>query len=116
MKKYIPYAIALLILAAFIAGRMSGGNNDAEKELLNQWEKEREAYHQAIGQKDAQIVRLNQAQEAINQRRVSDSIRFAGALERNQMAYNRLKKKYNEINLNRATVHQLDSVVSALYP
>lgn len=109
--KYLPYVLALVL---FLAGRWTAPQPD--KELRKKFEAERESILEVIGQKDAQIVRLNEASHAIEKERVQDSLRFAGALESNKRAYSALKRKYNEINLNRANAHTLDSLVSVLFP
>lgn len=111
MKRYIPYAIILLII--FFAGRYS--KSDKTPELEQKWKSERKLTLDQLQKKQVEITHLEALQKEIDRRRVEDSLKFASALERNQRAYNALKKKYNEINLNRATAHELDSVVSVLY-
>lgn len=112
LTKYIPHiAIALII---FFAGRFSKDDDSKELEALRK--KERTMFQQQIIKKQVEIQGLIKAQQEIERQRIEDSIRFAGALERNQIAYNRLKKKYNEINLNRADAHTLDSLLFSLYP
>jgi gas vesicle protein len=111
MKKLLPY---LLIIAAFFAGLFSAP--DRSKELEKKFEQEREVILEAIGQKDRQIIEMAAESREIRERMVQDSLRFAGALEANKRAYTALKKRYNEINLNRADAAQLDSILSRLYP
>jgi hypothetical protein len=110
IKKYWPVILCVLL---FFAGRLTAPKPD--KELKAKFEAEREAILEVIGQKDAQIVQMAERSHEIRRQMTLDSLRFAGALEVNQMAYSALKRKYNEINLNRATVHELDSIIAALY-
>lgn len=116
MKNIKLYLSLALILTAFAAGLLSGNSRDAEKELEAKYKEERKLILDQLQKKQVEIWHLNEAQKAIERRRVSDSIRFAGALERNQRAYNALKKKYNEINLSRASHAQLDSIIFVLFP
>ena len=116
MKNLKTYLLLAGIILAFILGLFSGSGKDAERELQERYKAERKLILDQITKKQVEIYKLNQAQKAIEARRVQDSLQFAGALERNQTAYNRLKKKYNEINLNRADAHLLDSIVSELFP
>lgn len=112
MKKYIPY---ILILAAFLAGMFLGSSNDS-KLLQDKWEKERKVILESLLEKQVREATLIKAGEATEQKRVNDSLYYARQLESNKQAYLALKKKYNEINLNRATVPELDSIVARLYP
>lgn len=113
MKYITQYWPVLLILLAFLGGRYS--SPDHSEEVEKQYKKERNLILEAIAQKQLEVAALDKRMETIEAERVQDSLRFAGALEVNQRAYTALKKKYNEINLNRATHAQLDSVVSVLY-
>lgn len=112
MKKFIPYILLALII--FLAGRWT--KEDNSKELEAKYKAERKLILDVLGKKQIEVARLQADSEAIRKEMVQDSLRFAGALERNQTAYNRLKKKYNEINLHRADAQSLDSLVSRLYP
>lgn len=116
MKYILRYWPALLFIAGILIGLLSGNSGRLErKELKEKYQEEQNQILEVIGQKDAEIVRLNEASGAIRERMQSDSAFFAHALNENKRAYSALKKKYNEINLNRASVADLDSLVSVLY-
>lgn len=108
--KYLPYILCVVL---FFAGRLS--SPDRSKEVEKKYKEEQEIILKAKALGDVKIADLIKAQERVERERVQDSLRFASALEANQRAYNALKRKYNEINLSRATVRQLDSAVSVLY-
>lgn len=111
IQKYWPL---LAIIAAFFCGQFSGGK--PEKELIQKFEQERERDRAAISNLLKEITHLNAESQTIREQMVQDSIRFTGALERNQRAYTALKRKYYEIDLRRANSSTLDSIVSRLYP
>jgi hypothetical protein len=114
MKLILKYWPALLILLAFIAGRFTA--NDNSDELQENWKQERKLLMEGIIKKQAEVTSLRADSLAIRKEMTLDSLRFSRALEVNQRAYTALKRKYNEINLNRASVHDLDSIVSVLLP
>lgn len=109
--KYLPY---LLIIAAFISGRFSAPDNS--KEIVKKYEDERDVIFKAIQSKDVVIIGLKAQGDKVDKERKRDSLNFSVQLQANKRAYLSLKKKYNEINLNRASVHELDSIVTGLYP
>jgi hypothetical protein len=111
MKNLLPYALCLIL---FFVGRLTAPKPD--KELKAKYEQERDAIMEVIGQKDGQISRLNEDAEAIKAKFSADSAIFMDKLLDNQRAYSALKRKYNEINLNRADAQSLDSIISRLYP
>src|SRR5688500_15304389 len=98
MKKYMPLAILALII--FFAGRWT--KDDNSKELKEKYEQERQVDRDRISGLVEKLTAKDAESRTINEERIQDSLRFSDALERNQTAYNRLKRKYNEINLNRA--------------
>lgn len=112
MKKYIPY---ILILVAFFAGQLSGSNKHAEKELKAKFEQERQRDRAKINELLAKLAIKEGQERTIREKMKEDSIASAAALARNKQEYNRLKKRYNEINLSRATSNQLDSLVEVLF-
>jgi hypothetical protein len=111
LLKYLPY---LLAAALFFVGRWTGP--DVDNSLLKKYEVERKYHLDEINKRNEQISHLSKQWFKLRQYMIEDSIRYANELKANNEAYLKLKKKYNEINLNRATVHQLDSIVAKLYP
>lgn len=115
MKTILKYAIPLVILAGiFLAGRYSAPDNSDE--LKENWKQERKLLMEGIVKKQAEVTSLRADSLAIREQMTLDSLRFSRALEVNQRAYTALKRKYNEINLNRADAHTLDSVILSLFP
>jgi hypothetical protein len=78
-------------------------------------EKERAVHLEMIRRNSERIARLSLDSLTIRQKMYSDSLKYSGLLKANNEAYLKLKKKYNEINLSKASVHDLDSLVAALY-
>lgn len=114
MKYILKYWPILLILFAFIAGRFS--SPDVSKELQIKFEQERQRDREAISGLLKKITALSSESRTIREQMTLDSLKYSDALERNKQAYQSLKKKYYEINLSRANAHDLDSLVSRLYP
>jgi hypothetical protein len=114
MKPLLKYWPVLLILLAFFSGRFTASDNS--EELLENGKQERQLLMEKVVEKQVEITKLRKDSAAVRGKMHLDSLRFAKALQENQRAYNALKRKYNEINLNRATVHGLDSIVSLLLP
>lgn len=112
IKKYIPHLIILLII--FFAGRWSKDNNSPELEA--KFKQERKLILDQLQKKQIKVSELENRMREIDSHRVQDSLFYADRLSENQTAYNRLKKKYNEINLNRATHSDLDSLIGVLFP
>ena len=110
LQKYWPI---LLILLAFLSGRWTASKDTGELEKLRE---DRKVIIQGIINKQVEVTQLRAAQEETERKRVSDSLYYANALQTNKRAYTALKKKYNEINLNRADAHTLDSLLFSLYP
>lgn len=114
MKPLLKYWPVLLILLAFLSGRFTASDNT--EELEHNWKQERKLLMEGIVKKQAEVTSLRADSLAIRKEMTSDSLRFSRALEVNQRAYTALKRKYNEINLNRADAHTLDSVILSLFP
>ena len=113
--KIKQYILPLIILAAiFLAGRFTASDNSDE--LQENWKQERKLLMEGIIKKQTDLTRLQADSIAVRKQMTLDSLRFSRALEVNQRAYTALKRKYNEINLNRASVHELDSLITKLYP
>ena len=111
IKQYFPI---LLILLAFFSGRWT--KDDNSKELEEKYEQERKVDRDSIRELQRRAALKVVEFDHFKKQMKSDSAFYAGKLEANQRAYNSLKRKYNEINLNRATSAQLDSIVSVLFP
>ena len=112
--KIKQYILPLIILAAiFLAGRFTASDNSDE--LKDNWKQERKLLMEGIIKKQTDLTRLQADSIAVRKQMTLDSLRFSRALEVNQRAYTALKRKYNEINLNRADAHVLDSLVAGLY-
>lgn len=114
MRKYFPY---LLCIAFFLLGQFLGTQDKSGEELLKRkFEQEQQWDRDSISALLNKITALSAESATIRERMVQDSLKYSDALERNQRAYLALKRKYDEINLSRATVHDLDSIVSVLFP
>lgn len=112
LKKYWPFIVLCLII--FFSGRWT--KDDNSKELKEKYEQERQRDRDSISVLLKNLTAKHAESRTINEERIQDSLRFADALERNQRAYNSLKRKYNEVNFNRFSAARLDSIVSELYP
>lgn len=108
--KYLPYFLAA---ALFLAGRWMAPDG---KDLIQKYEVERNYHLSEIKKLNARADDLAKAGLKLAEKMKADSLKTAHALKANNEAYLKLKKKYNEINLNRADAHTLDSLVSGLYP
>lgn len=108
--KYLPYVLALVL---FLAGRWTAPQPD--KELRKKFEAERESILEVIGQKDAQIVRLKDDRAKERERRVSDSLRSARALARQESITAALKKENERINYKNYSNPDLDSIDAILF-
>ena len=111
LANYLPYILAAVL---FFAGRWTAPQPD--KGLLKRYEVERKYHIDQISKLNARADDLAKAGLRLSEKMKSDSLKFSIALKANNEAYLKLKKKYNEINLNRADAHTLDSVVLSLYP
>lgn len=114
MKQVVKYGPWVLCVALFFVGRISSPKPD--KELIRKYEMEREFHRLQITTLNAKLADRDKSGLAILEKMKSDSLKSADALRANKEAYLTLKKRYNEINLNRADSHLLDSLVSRLYP
>ena len=112
--KYIKFWPVILAALLFFVGRCTAPKPD--KELRAKYEQERDAIMEVIGQKDAKIIQMAAESREIRKQMTSDSLKFSVELGANKRAYTALKKKYNEINYTRYTAHDLDSVLSVLFP
>jgi hypothetical protein len=108
--QWITGLIFAAIIAVAVAGLYSGKDDTSVYD-----EKEREVHLEMIRRNSERIERLSLDSLTIRQKMYSDSLKYSGLLKANNEAYLKLKKKYNEINLSKASVHDLDSVVAALY-
>lgn len=110
--KYLP--VVILIAVALFVGRWTAP--DHSKELEKKFEAERKVYQDRISDLKVALINKDKAGQAIREKMYSDSVKTVSALRANKEAYNRLKNKYNEINLSRANSHDLDSIISVLFP
>lgn len=110
MKKYIPHIIIALII--FIAGRYS--SPDYSKEIRAKWEQERKVFQEAIGQKDARIVQLNEQGKKQSQRVADLEMKAEASEEKARNIETRYKKKLAA--LAKYTPIQRDSFFLAKYP
>jgi len=111
LSKYIPYILAAVL---FFAGRWTSPKPD--KELMQKYESERTYHLSQIDSLKGKADDLADTGAAILEKMYSDRLKYENALQANKEAYLKLKKKYNEINLNRADAQLLDSLISSLYP
>jgi hypothetical protein len=110
LKTFLPYILAG---GLFFAGRWTGPDNS--KELTRKYELERKYHLNEISKLNAALVDRDSLGLRIMRKMHEDSLKTAIDLRANKEAYGRLKKKYNEINLNRASSAQLDSLVEVLF-
>jgi len=114
MKKIKPFLSYILAAALFFAGRWTSSDNSSE--LERKYALERKYHLNEIEKLKAAIDDRDKVGQQIVKKMYEDSVKAAIDLRANKEAYGKLKKKYNEINLNRASSVQLDSVLSVLYP
>ena len=110
IKKFWPFILCALL---FWAGRLTAPDNS--KALEAKYEAERKQDRKAISDLMAKDALKSAEFDRVRDQLRKDSLNFSVQLQANKRAYSALKKRYNEINLNRADSHLLDSIIMKLY-
>lgn len=84
-------------------------------ELLNKYEAERKLHESAMKDLNAKLVDLESAGKHEREKRYSDSLAASVQLRAKDEAFLKLKREYEKINLDRASVLQLDSIRRSIF-
>lgn len=104
LKTYLPYVLAV---GLFFAGRFTSPQPDGE--LIKKYELDRKFNESQIKVLRMQMDDLAKAGLHEREKRYKDSLKTIVALKAKDEAYLKLKREYENINLSRASVPQLDS-------
>lgn len=110
MKKYLPY---ILVIAAYFAGLFSV--NDPSRELQEKYQQEQNAILEVIGQKDAEIIQLQNAIVIERSGRKSDSLKSSIEVAKRDRIIIQMKKRNENRSFDSYSDSQLDSLLSRHY-
>lgn len=113
LKQYIPHLI--ILIAVFLAGRLTSSDNSAEKAMKAEFERKEKAYQQAITQISARMEARAARYKAREKKWYSDSTDLINVVQAKERANKILINENKNLNYSGYDNPAMDSIDAILF-